>query len=549
MGLQQYSATKTKSRSNSGTSYQKASRNHNINGLTPSRSSSQGSKTNAHEPVYLQASRTGRRDSSLTRAGGESGSARNSWGKNSINVMESGDNYHYSSSIKNADSARESARYAYDDDEDPDSANWIHRDKLARIESEELQQAAIRLQRQVRAGSKSSSRRGRSHDSHSNGLNGSIVTTPPTEYSEPWPNLRDEKQRPEQDEGPTEEERMNWDLRRPEEIAADSDDGGASKFYRNPGLKKSSSRIPVLSASPLPISQEQVDREFPTQRTRTQSSGDEGSTSRPKTPRRTSESAVVDTPEANQTTPPSGSRPVSRGAQAQSSPAKKTTAKSTPGSGPRKTSNNGAARKTPQTKSRTNGNGRPTTRAGDIRPTTAVNRPEGDPPWLATMYKPDPRLPPDQQILPTHARRMQQEQWEKEGKTPDAYDREFAPISIRPDEPPRVSNNNNNDDNTSNDNSSAEPEHEEKTQEQEPEKDSSAWPLQAPKEPEPVTRRPSTNGTTSGYSTMPKVQNTPPIGVAPSPKLSQQPTSTQEPSEKEKKKAEKEKGCNCCIVM
>ncbi|KAL2014770.1 hypothetical protein VTN00DRAFT_2295 [Thermoascus crustaceus] len=505
-----YAATKTKSRSNSGTSYQKASRNHNINGLTPSRSSSQGSKTNAQEPGYLQASRTGRRDSSLTRAGGESGSARNSWGKNSINVMESADNYHYSSSIKYADGARESARYAFDD-EDPDSANWIHRDKLARIESEELQQAAIRLQRQVRAGSKSSSRRGRSHDSHSNGLNGSIVTTPPTEYSEPWPNLRDEKRRPEQDEAPTEEERMNWDLRRPEEIAADSDDGGASKFYRNPGLKKSSSRIPILSASPLPISQEQVD--------------------------------------PNQTTPPSGSRPVSRGAQAQSSPAKKTTAKSTPGSGPRKTSNNGAARKTPQPKSRTNGNGRPTTRAGDIRPTTAVNRPEGDPPWLATMYKPDPRLPPDQQILPTHARRMQQEQWEKEGKTPDAYDREFAPISIRPDEPPRV-NNNNNDDYTSNDDSSSpEPENEEKAQEQEPEKDSSAWPLQAPKEPEPVTRRPSTNGTTSGYSTMPKVQNTPPIGVAPSPKLSQQPTSTQEPSEKDKKKAEKEKGCTCCIVM
>ncbi|KAL1999546.1 hypothetical protein VTN02DRAFT_4370 [Thermoascus thermophilus] len=537
MGLQQYSARKTKSRSNSGTSYQKASRNHNINGMTPSRSSSQGSRTNAHEPGYLPASRTGRRDSSLTRAGGESGSARNSWGKNSITVMESGDNYHYSSSIKNADGARESARYAYDDDEDPDSANWIHRDKLARIESEELQQAAIRLQRQVRAGSKSSSRRGRSHDSHSNGLSGSIVTTPPTEYSEPWPNLRDEKQRPEQDEGPTEEERMNWDLRRPEEIAADSDDGGASKFYRNPGLKKSSSRIPILSASPLPISQEQVD--------------------------------------PNQTTPPSGSRPVSRGAQAQSSPAKKPTAKSTAGSGPRKTPNNGAARKTPQTKSRTNGNGRPTTRAGDIRPTTAVNRPEGDPPWLATMYKPDPRLPPDQQILPTHARRMQQEQWEKEGKTPDAYDREFAPISIRPDEPPRVNNiinnnnnnnnnnnsnnnndndndnnnNNNNDDNTSNENSSAESEQEEKAQEPEPEKDASAWPLQAPKEPESVTHRPSTNGTASGYSTMPKVQNTPPIGVAPSPKLSQQPTSTQEPSEKEKKKAEKEKGCNCCIVM
>lgn len=52
---------------------------------------------------------------------------------------------------------------------------------------------------------------------------------------------------------------------------------------------------------------------------------------------------------------------------------------------------------------------RPKSRAGlETRPPTAVNRPEGEPPWLATMYKPDPRLPPDQQLLPTHAKRMQQ---------------------------------------------------------------------------------------------------------------------------------------------
>jgi hypothetical protein len=41
------------------------------------------------------------------------------------------------------------------------------------------------------------------------------------------------------------------------------------------------------------------------------------------------------------------------------------------------------------------------------------------------MYKPDPRLPPDQQMLPTHAKRMMQEMWEKEGKTGTVYDRDF----------------------------------------------------------------------------------------------------------------------------
>jgi len=45
------------------------------------------------------------------------------------------------------------------------------------------------------------------------------------------------------------------------------------------------------------------------------------------------------------------------------------------------------------------------------------------------MYKPDPRLPPDQQVIPTHAKRMQQEQWEKEGKFGNVYDTSFRPLN------------------------------------------------------------------------------------------------------------------------
>ncbi|EOD47061.1 putative dna-directed rna polymerase ii subunit rpb1 protein [Neofusicoccum parvum UCRNP2] len=75
-----------------------------------------------------------------------------------------------------------------------------------------------------------------------------------------------------------------------------------------------------------------------------------------------------------------------------------------------------------QNKSRTNSGttARPRTAS---RPTTA--RPEGEAPWIATMYKPDPRLPPDQQMLPTHAKRIAQEQWEKEGKVGNVYDKDF----------------------------------------------------------------------------------------------------------------------------
>ena len=56
---------------------------------------------------------------------------------------------------------------------------------------------------------------------------------------------------------------------------------------------------------------------------------------------------------------------------------------------------------------------RPTT-SGDSRPATA--RPEGEAPWIATMYKPDPRLPPEEQMLPTHAKRLALEQQEHDSK-------------------------------------------------------------------------------------------------------------------------------------
>jgi hypothetical protein len=416
-------------------------------------------------------------------------------------------------------------------------SSWIHRDKLARIESEELQQAAMRIHRQVRTGSKSSSMRGRSHDSHS--LNGTVATPP--EQTDSWQRNQLDSPIPLEDYGENEieSERMTWDLRRPEEIAAASSPGD----HKGPGLKKSSSRIPVLASSPHRLSPDDADYDFADMqrpRTRTVGSGDEYRNYFSHS-RRNSESAVIDSPDASpqpadNTTPPlaaASSRPGSRGNPlGQASPTRKTPAKGTSTARKSSAPPNNRKQSTSVTKSRTasssNANKeqpRPTTRSGETRPSTSANRPEGDPPWLATMYKPDPRLPPDQQILPTHAKKMQQEQWAKEGKTPSTYDREFAPLAVRPDDPPPPP---------------ADSEKPTPSLPVESHEFTPTWPLQSSRSPEPG--RPGTSGT--NYSTMPKLQTAPPVVFSVSQTL--QPNFPPSPPEEPEKV---DKGCGCCVVM
>lgn len=451
-----------------------------------------------------------RRDHSLGRRGSEHGSSRIVYGH------ESG-----SRSVGNV-------RLSADGMGSTEEAKWIHRDKLAKIESEELHQAALLFHR--RTGTESKVSRGRSH------ISGSSVTTPPTEQTEPWPDLHGEQQGADSFDAngtaDVDDERKYWDLRRPEEIAADDGDDAASSLYHNPALRKSSSRIPIPTSSPAPILSEQKGRDF--SRSRAPIATDEDAASTISRPRRASEPLAVESDSAP--TPPSGSRPNSRGAQTTMQNAtngRKTTAKGT--STNRKTSAPATTRKnTPRSRatSAANGSQRPNTRS-ETRPTTAVNRPEGDPPWLATMYKPDPRLPPDQQIIPTHARQMQQEQWEKEGKTPTTYDREFAPLAISPDEKPRPANDEHNE-------KIEKPAPEEPQKQEKPEPEgNTTWPLSSPRSP-PEPARPSTG---TGYSPMPKVQEPPPAGLTP--KWSPPVVTAQDPQPPKEKKG----GCGCCIVM
>ncbi len=385
----------------------------------------------------------------------------------------------------------------FDDDEDPEHSRWIHRDKLARIESQELQAAGIILPR-ARAASKSS-RREHSRDQQGNGT-------------------RSEQAQKRQPVGsvPTEEEESPennaWDLRLPEEAAEDQGD-----MYQDvSGGIKGVSRIPVCKTSPLPIPIQHLERDTPI--IRKQSGGWTGEDEAISYPKSRGRSEAIKVLEDATATPTPAKRPVP-----ENSPTKKTPAgKKTPGT---------RAASTPQRpKAKSNATRdtasaqRPPTRSGELGQSNSVNkRPEGDPPWLSSMYKPDPRLPPDQQLLPTVAKRLQQEQWEKEGKFGNLYDTSFRPLSDEGfHQPPEAP--------------SQTPEAERKPDEEH----GSEWPLRGPKSPALSTGRPGTSG---GYSTMPKITSSPKgVGAPSNPKS---PVRIQEPPENEK---QKEGGC-CCAIM
>lgn len=382
----------------------------------------------------------------------------------------------------------------FDDDEDPEHSRWIHRDKLARIESQELQAAGIILPR-ARAASKSS-RREHSRDQQGNGTRSEqaqkrqIIESFPTE----------EEESPESNE---------WDLRTPEEAAEDQGD-----FYRDiSGGVKGVSRIPVCKTSPLPIPIEHLERDTPMVRKQSGGwTGEDEAISYPKSRGRSQSIKVLEDATATPTPTPA-TRLVSDNSPTKKNPAKKgTRAASTP--------------QRPKTRSGSNRDAssaqRPSTRSGELNQSNSLNkRPEGDPPWINSMYKPDPRLPPDQQLLPTVAKRLQQEQWEKEGKFGNVYDTSFRPLS---DEGFNVP-----------------PEPSSQTEDGIPgEERPSEWPLRAPKSPALSSGRPGTSG---GYSTMPKITGSP-QGVEPLPSPRPQ-VKAQQPPENEKRS---EGGC-CCVVM
>ena len=371
------------------------------------------------------------------------------------------------------------------DEDDPEHSRWIHRDKLARIESEELQAAGIILPR-TRTSSRSRPRDS-SRDKQGNGSR-----------SEHGGQKRQKIEVLPADQGS--EEVMNWDLRTPEEAAEDR-----TAYQDMSGGVKGVSKIPLLKTSPLPIPMEHLERDTPMRRKLNPLwNSDEEPISYSKSRGRSqSNNAFEDTYSTPQTpTHMSAKRLVSdnsptKKAASQKSSIPKTRAASAP---QRPKTRNGSANTSPNN----------------------VRRPEGDPPWLASMYKPDPRLPPDQQLLPTVAKRLQQEQWEKEGKFGNAYDTSFRPLNNeefhQPETPPQTI----------------------EMEEQKPENPSTNWPLTSTKSPTLNTGRPGTAGAGGGsYSTVPKIASTA-QGAGP-------PAAMRTPEAPED--AKKKGGCGCCVIM
>lgn len=387
----------------------------------------------------------------------------------------------------------------YHSEDDPENSRWIHRDKLAEIESQELEAAGI-IVPQPRISRKAS----RSRDRLGNGLK--------RKGSVPFNQEAADGQ---------------WDLRTREEAAEHYNSQHASGARAN-------SRIPVPKALPQPLHRKQSgsletqESELPVQKSRGRSHSvkalDDSTIAQG--PRRIA--TDVSPPKKTSTTPRKASAPAGRTAASSAS---------------RPRTRNGA-------KPRDTSNGRPNTRGDASSTPTNTRRPEGDPPWLATMYKPDPRLPPDQQLLPTVAKRLQQEQWEKEGKFGTAYDKDFRPLNDEPfggyPDPSTIPGA------LPPDPTSPTSPNVEENLSPRSEKSKNAWPLSEQQKQTPTSPRPGTSsgGGSGSYSTMPKIATGTPqgLGPIPSPKPPQiaQPIITRQPSAPEHD--DKKKG-GCCIVM
>jgi hypothetical protein len=401
-----------------------------------------------------------------------------------------------------------------------DESNWIHRDKLAQIESRELEEAGFPVVRPSRQGSRSAA-------------GGAVSRQDEYDLESEYdghraPSTHDTKRQRVASPAPLEddEDMFNFELRTPEEVAAERE----TRYFHSPPSKPNGTRIPMPKQSPVPVPSIIMERDSPLARSRA-SSGTGIPEIRPRS-RSVNSQVLLD--EDIPRTPIDARRPSASDESPSSSPPK---SKKGMSQGGRKVSTqrnaSGTSKyRTSSQQNRSSPEKRPGTSSG--RPSTS-HRPEGDPPWLASMYKPDPRLPPDQQMLPTHAKRMAQEKWEKEGKIGTAYDREFRLLNTDEIERPL-------DLDFSADNGTL---HEQK-QSQRQSTNGQSWPLGgslASPQGQSESRRPSTSGT-GRYTTMPKITSqqaplTPTTGEKP-----QERVRVPEPVEDGKK----EKGC-CCIVM
>ncbi|KAK5663147.1 hypothetical protein OQA88_6564 [Cercophora sp. LCS_1] len=441
---------------------------------------------------------------------------------------------------KSKGALKKTADEAYGDSERDDNSKWIHRDKLARIENEELQAAGIFLPRpreRDSTRSKSQNRAKRDPSQDKANAQGKAIGGAEQTASRSRKNSTAVAGDSKTLEAPL---TPGWDLRLPDEIAEEGDG------YWIPGGGGRGSRIPVAKVSPAPIPSEHIERDTLMIRKRDSSPDDDTiHYPKPRTRSGSTGNALARTP-TNGTislaAPPQGTKPVSPKKPAAATGARKTSAaKPANGAAGRPKTRGG-----PSKDSTSSGGGttRPSTRSGERELSIGSSKQmEGEPPWMVSAYRPDPRLPPDQQLLPTVAKRLQQEKWEREGKFGNVYDKEFRPLTdegfLKPPEQESVAD--------------KDEQHDDQNERDEKDVHDSDWPL----------RTESKNGNRPGrinsYSTMPKISdksNMSPLPSprsptpAPQPKPAPQPAPAPvvrvpEPPEEQQKKS----GCGCCIVM
>ncbi|KAF1971956.1 hypothetical protein BU23DRAFT_555487 [Bimuria novae-zelandiae CBS 107.79] len=301
-----------------------------------------------------------------------------------------------------------------------DENNWIHRDKLKMIETKELEEFSQRVGRASRSNSRSQS----ASRHQSRGRANSELTDTISNGDERYEMPRMISPIPAEDEE-EDTQHTGWDIRSPAEIEAEREQFAA----RNHIIRPSTSRIPVAKTSPLPVPPPLTDRDQPLPRPRNGSGNWESLVESGARVRSGSISSqmLLDEPAPRSPVKTNFSTPTSPvNAQAskakvpsKATPASRKTSGAKPGSKPRNASA-GPRKTSPSSPVK-----RPGTSGGSISRPATGHRPEGEAPWIATMYKPDPRLPPEQQIIPTHAKRMQQEQWETEGRVGSMYDKDF----------------------------------------------------------------------------------------------------------------------------
>lgn len=438
---------------------------------------------------------------------------------------------------------------------------WIHRDKLREIEIQEMEQAGMRIRQPRRSGSTGpgASQRSTSRSMSRTGLrrpmsreqlgespvddNGygefkrkRVSTIPAADASE-----EREAEFHHQNES---------ELRTLEELAA------PQPGYRQHTGRPSTSRIPISKVSPMPVPNAMVDRDSPLPRSRHGSnnwgSGNWDDLQYARKARSGSVGSQVLLDDDGYRTPSrpasshmrpfnderNGSGPLSHSPQKARVPNK-----DTPTSGARKTSGprppTANAHK-PRVRSGTGGMIiRPPSSSGPRNP---INRPEGEAPWLASMYKPDPRLPPEEQMLPTHAKRLA-EKHGLEVKTVEMNDGAYPP-ALDPqqhtlDQSSSERQQQHLSPNAGSPNKSAQSQ------------DATTWPLGGDAANEPSSPRPGTSG---GYRITPTIATRPTIQtITKSEKDNNEPHNpTPRVPDFDKDEDElprKKKGCMGCVVM